>query len=196
MSGAVLRSLSNVLSRSLPSCLSADKQDMTRKTLVTSCLSGRVLAFVSWFTEHSRLLHVCIEDMVCFEPGMYYAEPTKLEGTARTVELSAEACQQRCQVVEDCAHFTFWPDGGCLLTPEISYPKATPVKFSATVSGPKFCDVPAAHAADAAGGSATWGAAETPTSPKPLAGINGTTCSKYPACVAAGDSPPKTCLNI
>lgn len=127
--------------------------------------------------------------MVCFEPGMYYAEPTKLEGTARTVEMSAEACQQRCQVVEDCAHFTFWPDGGCLLTPEISYPKATPVKFSATVSGPKFCGAAdAADVADAADeSSATWGAGETPTV-KPLAGINGTTCSRYPACVAAGDS--------
>ena len=42
----------------------------------------------------------------------------------RTVEFSADACQQRCQVVEDCAHFTFWPDGGCLLTGDISYPKA------------------------------------------------------------------------
>ena len=43
---------------------------------------------------------------------------------SRTVEFSAEACQQRCQVLDDCAHFTFWPDGGCLLTAEISYPKA------------------------------------------------------------------------
>ena len=46
-------------------------------------------------------------------------------GCHRTVEFSADACQQRCQVVEDCAHFTFWPDGGCLLTGDISYPKAS-----------------------------------------------------------------------
>ena len=35
----------------------------------------------------------------CFQEGMYYANPVKLLGTERTVELSAELCQQRCQVV-------------------------------------------------------------------------------------------------
>ena len=39
----------------------------------------------------------------CFQEGMYYANPVKLMGTERTVELSAELCQQRCQVVPDCA---------------------------------------------------------------------------------------------
>ena len=38
----------------------------------------------------------------------------------RSVEFSAEACQTRCQVVPECSHFTFWPDGGCLLTGEES----------------------------------------------------------------------------
>ena len=45
----------------------------------------------------------------CFEEGMFYASPAKMEATERTVELSAELCQQRCQVVPECAHFTFWP---------------------------------------------------------------------------------------
>eukprot|EP00438_Fugacium_kawagutii_P035665 Skav205022 [mRNA] locus=scaffold1026:292214:296509:- [translate_table: standard] len=58
---------------------------------------------------------------------MYYADPVKMDATERTVELSAELCQQRCQ------------DGGCLLTGEASYAKATPFKYSATTSGPKFC---------------------------------------------------------
>ena len=75
----------------------------------------------------------------CFQEGMYYANPVKLMGTERTVELSAELCQQRCQVVPDCAHFTFWPDGGCLLSGEESSEKAVPYKFSSTLVGPKFC---------------------------------------------------------
>ena len=44
--------------------------------------------------------------------GMYYADPVKLDATERTVETSAELCQQRCQVVPECSHFTFWPDPG------------------------------------------------------------------------------------
>ena len=44
--------------------------------------------------------------------GMYYANPVKLDATERTVETSAELCQQRCQVMPDCSHFTFWPDPG------------------------------------------------------------------------------------
>jgi len=84
----------------------------------------------------------------CFQEGMYYANPVKLLGTERTVELSAELCQQRCQVVPDCAHFTFWPDGGCLLSGEESSEKAVPYKFSSTLVGPKFCP-DAIHAANA-----------------------------------------------
>jgi len=85
---------------------------------------------------------VTLQENECFETGMYFADPVKLPGSERTVEFSAEACQQRCQVLDDCAHFTFWPDGGCLLTAEISYPKTTPQKYAATVSGPKFCGLP------------------------------------------------------
>ena len=40
---------------------------------------------------------------------------------------------------EACAYFTFWPDGGCLLTDDRSVPKVAPAKYSATVYGPKFC---------------------------------------------------------
>jgi hypothetical protein len=47
--------------------------------------------------------------------GMYYADPVKLDASERTVEFSAELCQQRCQVVPDCSHFTFWPDPGTII---------------------------------------------------------------------------------
>ena len=45
---------------------------------------------------------------------MYYADPVKLDASERTVEFSAELCQQRCQVVPECSHFTFWPDPGTI----------------------------------------------------------------------------------
>eukprot|EP00435_Cladocopium_sp_Y103_P031732 s1164_g8.t1 len=160
---------------------------------------------------------VALEEISCFESGMFYADPIKMDGTERTVEFTADACQQRCQVVEDCAHFTFWPDGGCLLTGDISYPKAAPAKYAATLSGPKFCgagddddgeDDVVTPEADSSGSSGSSGLvtpgssglvapepAALPTLPpaaesKPaiaaVAGVNGTTCSLYPACVAAG----------
>jgi len=46
---------------------------------------------------------------------MYYADPVKLDASERTVEFSAELCQQRCQVVPECSHFTFWPDPGTII---------------------------------------------------------------------------------
>ncbi|CAK9010895.1 APPLE domain-containing protein [Durusdinium trenchii] len=135
---------------------------------------------------------------------MFYNDPVKMEGSERTVELSAEACQQRCQVVEDCAHFTFWPDGGCLLTSEESSVKAAPYKYSATVSGPKYCGVPPADdddddvdtaSSEAQQGESTWGAGESAVKEVVPPGINGTSCSKYPACVAVGISDGDCCPN-
>eukprot|EP00434_Breviolum_minutum_P030552 symbB.v1.2.027019.t2/scaffold2743.1/size71816/2 len=132
---------------------------------------------------------------------MYYANPVKLMGTERTVELSAELCQQRCQVVPDCAHFTFWPDGGCLLSGEESSEKAVPYKFSSTLVGPKFCPdaIQAANAKiDEAAAEVDTVEAESSESMEDkidaaadditqmLPGVNGTDCSAYPACVAVG----------
>ena len=41
-----------------------------------------------------------LEEGDCFQQGMFYSDPVKMEGTERTVELAADACQQRCQVIE------------------------------------------------------------------------------------------------
>ena len=165
----------------------------------------------------------------CFVLGMYYAEPVKIPGTERTVELTPELCQQRCQVLDGCTHFTFWPDGGCLLTGEESYVKAAPYKYSATMTGPKFCQgaIDAAKEAiakipDTADGDSglqpvtdivaagveqaqsTWGAAtdavDTVESAAkevipPSPGVNGTSCSMYPACVAVGIADGDCCPN-
>lgn len=75
----------------------------------------------------------------CFSEGMFYDAPRTLPGTGRTVELNPELCQERCQGTEACAHFTFWPDGGCLLTGADSELKASPDRYSTTVTGPKYC---------------------------------------------------------
>ena len=56
---------------------------------------------------------------IILKVGMYYADPVKLDASERTVEFSAELCQQRCQVVPECSHFTFWPDPGTGLIEEI-----------------------------------------------------------------------------
>ncbi|CAL1140307.1 unnamed protein product [Cladocopium goreaui] len=182
----------------------------------------------------------------CFQAGMYYADPVKLDASERTVEFSAELCQQRCQVVPECSHFTFWPDGGCLLTGEASYTKAAPMKYAETMTGPKFCPgavqaaqeaIAAAKAgsglqqADASGlqdstdamdaglhaaAAATSGlqqslvhsgikqaesnwAADDDTPKTAVAavspGVNGTTCSAYPACVDVGIKEGNCCPN-
>jgi len=192
---------------------------------------------------------VTLQENECFETGMYYADPVKLPGSERTVEFSVEACQQRCQVLDDCAHFTFWPDGGCLLTAEISYPKTAPLKYAATVSGPKFCGLPdgdddAVAATDGTSGlvapdsgssglvapdsgssglvapdsgssglvapdsgssglvAPVLALAPLPDTAtvKPLAiavvpGVNGTSCSLYPACIDAGITEGDCCPN-
>ncbi|CAL1140309.1 unnamed protein product [Cladocopium goreaui] len=161
----------------------------------------------------------------CFEVGMYYANPVKLDATERTVETSAELCQQRCQVMPDCSHFTFWPDGGCLLTGEVSYVKAAPFKFSSTVTGPKFCPGAVQDAKDAISAAdaekdgdvsglqesvvnsgiqqaqSSWGAMDSAkenvanVATEVLAGVNGTSCSLYPACVDVGIKEGNCCPN-
>ncbi|CAL1140306.1 unnamed protein product [Cladocopium goreaui] len=156
------------------------------------------------------------EEKPCFQVGMYYADPVKLDASERTVEFSAELCQQRCQVVPECSHFTFWPDGGCLLTGEASAIKAAPFKFSGTKVGPKFCQeaIDAANAAiDAAAAQVDGEEAGLPTlAPakeateadiheaavaitQMLPGVNGTSCSAYPACVTAGIKEGECCPN-
>mmetsp|Transcript_17600 Transcript_17600/g.20803 ORF Transcript_17600/g.20803 Transcript_17600/m.20803 type:complete len:262 (+) Transcript_17600:55-840(+) len=144
----------------------------------------------------------------CFQMGMYYADPVKLDGTERTVETSAELCQQRCQVVPECYYFSFWPDGGCLLTPQTSAAKAAPFRFSATITGPKFCPdaledaqkarADAGSASNVVSGAITYDPADKPSvaaSEAPAPGVNGTSCSLYPACVDVGIKEGNCCPN-
>lgn len=173
-------------------------------------------AFVSLRKKHHN-------HETCWEKGMYYGHPHKLPGTERTVEWNAFQCQQRCQVVDGCAHFSFWPhDGGCLLTGEESTLKAAP-DGKPPKTGPKFCPsaVDAAQEAIAqvpdndpsTGLPATdvvssgipqaesaWASSDSKdtsdvTAVVPPAGVNGTSCSKYPACVDVGITEGDCCPN-
>ena len=140
----------------------------------------------------------------CFEASTYYSSPIKMAGTERTSEVTQEACQQRCLSVDGCAHFTFWPDGGCLLTDESSVASPAPEKHAETVSGPPYCgEKPAAVETDVdidAEDGEEKASVETPTlapvpTVAPIPGINGTTCAKYPACVAHGIEEGNCCPN-
>ncbi|CAK9029721.1 unnamed protein product, partial [Durusdinium trenchii] len=113
----------------------------------------------------------------CFLQGVFYAEPhMMMPGTERSKMLSAVECQRRCANVEGCRHFTYWPDGGCLLTDATSKPHAAPYEFSETIVGPPSCH-PALQAQCRAQQSVP--AAVVP-------GLNGTRCENYPACRAVG----------
>ncbi|CAL1147812.1 unnamed protein product [Cladocopium goreaui] len=123
----------------------------------------------------------------CFMQGMYYADPHMMLSTDRSEFASAADCQRHCASVKGCKHFTYWPDGGCLLTDESSSLKAVAFEFSGTMVGPPSCHregivkaLPALHLAN----------------PKAVVpGINGTECSNYPACKAAGITEGHCCPN-
>ncbi|CAJ1371469.1 unnamed protein product [Effrenium voratum] len=114
----------------------------------------------------------------CFMEGMYYADPHRMPGSDRSSEPSAQSCQSRCLANEKCAHFTYWPDGGCLLTDSTSYPKAVPFQYLSTVIGPRDCSRAEVESSAPVAEKVVAVVAALP-------GINGTACASYPACEAA-----------
>ena len=51
----------------------------------------------------------------CFEKNIQYGPTPDMPHTERTTVKSALECQARCAAIQGCAHFTYWPDGGCHL---------------------------------------------------------------------------------
>mmetsp|Transcript_40990 Transcript_40990/g.76206 ORF Transcript_40990/g.76206 Transcript_40990/m.76206 type:complete len:312 (+) Transcript_40990:63-998(+) len=123
---------------------------------VALALSLVGLAAIGLLAHRSRALKINTAGFVtldgdCFEYGTFYASPYKMPGSTRTSENGPKQCQQRCAATPACEHFTFWPDGGCLLTSSESRAKAAPPRFQGTISGPASCGAPEAPEASTAG---------------------------------------------
>eukprot|EP00438_Fugacium_kawagutii_P010847 Skav222091 [mRNA] locus=scaffold2165:217269:221533:- [translate_table: standard] len=74
----------------------------------------------------------------CFQHNVYFRERNNaitMRGTHRTRQSSPEACQGLCAKTSGCGHFSFWSDGGCLLTSN----GAHEVKHHGVVSGGPSC---------------------------------------------------------
>eukprot|EP00435_Cladocopium_sp_Y103_P054308 s932_g17.t1 len=79
----------------------------------------------------------------CYQVGMYYADPVRLPHLFKSLQPDAQACQGECAISIGCTHFTYWPDGGCLLTGPTSHLKAAPEAYARSITGPREC--PEAH---------------------------------------------------
>jgi len=74
----------------------------------------------------------------CFDLGTYYTEPSGqhvMDGTRRSLASTPAECQSRCASTDGCAHFSYWSDGGCLLTSAAAYPR----KHHGSIAGPASC---------------------------------------------------------
>ena len=75
----------------------------------------------------------------CFQLRVYWREKNNaitMPGTHRTRQSSPQHCQALCAKMTGCGHFSFWSDGGCLLTSD----GAHPVKYHGGVlSGGPSC---------------------------------------------------------
>lgn len=75
----------------------------------------------------------------CFQQHVYWREKNNaitMPGTHRTRQSSPQHCQELCAKMTGCGHFSYWSDGGCLLTSG----GAHPVKYHGGVlSGGPSC---------------------------------------------------------
>lgn len=93
----------------------------------------------------------------CWQANVYYREANNaitMPGTHRMLLPSPEICQGACAKTPGCGHFSFWRDGGCLLTSS----GAHAIGHGGVVSGPGSCT-------DAAGAAASAGPTYTYTAP-------------------------------
>ncbi|CAJ1431891.1 unnamed protein product [Effrenium voratum] len=85
----------------------------------------------------------------CITSNVYWREKNNainMRGAHRTVQGSMEACQALCAKTKGCGHFSFWSDGGCLLTSTT----ARAMQHGGVVSGPPSCSGGAGEAEEPA----------------------------------------------
>ena len=74
------------------------------------------------------------DTQACYENSKY--DPMDdIVGQARTKESDAAICQTRCQGVEACIYFSYYPDRGC----HLSSIAAKKTGASGGIAGPKAC---------------------------------------------------------
>jgi len=89
---------------------------------------------------------------LCIRTNFYYKElsgKVEMAGTGRTQESDWGSCQARCFKHPGCYRFSFWHDGGCLLT---GY-GATPMFHHGVTSGPRVCPGSSESASPSEGGT-------------------------------------------
>eukprot|EP00933_Yihiella_yeosuensis_P024957 TRINITY_DN19349_c0_g1_i1.p1 TRINITY_DN19349_c0_g1~~TRINITY_DN19349_c0_g1_i1.p1 ORF type:complete len:270 (+),score=51.31 TRINITY_DN19349_c0_g1_i1:100-909(+) len=153
-------------------------------------LAAEVTSIIGAFDDH------------CWWTDVYYGNPVKLEGSERTVQPTAQACQEVCRKTKDCGFFSFWPDGGCMLAPVTSVPLDAPKGYNGVVSGASSCDATQARVVQPPPAVATLvdpfevtkehqNHASISRTPGPF----GRLCTAYAKCVAEGDVSGYCCPN-
>lgn len=74
----------------------------------------------------------------CFLEGGFF-EPLNMPGHGRTEARTALQCQLRCARTPACAHFSWWPDGGCHLQEYRASLRRTGPGRGTPVAGPGDC---------------------------------------------------------
>eukprot|EP00441_Pelagodinium_beii_P045766 CAMPEP_0197623200 /NCGR_PEP_ID=MMETSP1338-20131121/3252_1 /TAXON_ID=43686 ORGANISM="Pelagodinium beii, Strain RCC1491" /NCGR_SAMPLE_ID=MMETSP1338 /ASSEMBLY_ACC=CAM_ASM_000754 /LENGTH=657 /DNA_ID=CAMNT_0043193095 /DNA_START=6 /DNA_END=1979 /DNA_ORIENTATION=- len=80
----------------------------------------------------------------CYRNKSFWVEQSgalQMPGTTRSIEVNAYMCQQRCAETEGCEHFSYWKDGGCLLSSYAAYSNLFEgsTASNGVISGPKVC---------------------------------------------------------
>ncbi|CAJ1426365.1 unnamed protein product [Effrenium voratum] len=79
----------------------------------------------------------------CWKNKTFYVEMNgefAMPGSSKTPQATPAACQLLCATTFGCEHFSYWKDGGCLLTSYNAFPKSfTGPNDNAVISGPRKC---------------------------------------------------------
>lgn len=112
---------------------SAGGIDLISKRFVDGAPSSGLDFFVRLEVRgQARIEEIALSD--CFEHDFGY-EPMNMPGKERIALNSMEECHRRCKQTANCAHFTWWSDGGCHLQDERAKKKKQP----GLTSGPPNC---------------------------------------------------------
>eukprot|EP00429_Kryptoperidinium_foliaceum_P061161 CAMPEP_0176098434 /NCGR_PEP_ID=MMETSP0120_2-20121206/49354_1 /TAXON_ID=160619 /ORGANISM="Kryptoperidinium foliaceum, Strain CCMP 1326" /LENGTH=456 /DNA_ID=CAMNT_0017432441 /DNA_START=46 /DNA_END=1412 /DNA_ORIENTATION=+ len=102
----------------------------------------------------------------CFFEGAYY-HPVNMIGHGRSDAATPSRCQERCARTPGCAHFSWWPDGGCHLQEYAAALRHAGPGDGMPIAGPGDCD-DEAMLASIHGDSFSVGMPPSPPPPPPV----------------------------